>query len=149
MQEFDAAVGDTAIVTNRTRIADFTLPYTESGLVVVAPVRRLNLSAWAFLRPFTPMMWAVTSSFFLIVGAVVWILEHRNNEEFRGPPKNQITTILWSVVYALNKHIDLKTCPFFFVTNTFLCIAGLVFLLCFLYIVSSPFWHYTMLFSKS
>ncbi|KAI4350201.1 hypothetical protein L6164_004675 [Bauhinia variegata] len=92
---FDAAVGDIAIVTDRTRIADFTQPFIESGLVVVAPVRRLKSSAWAFLRPFTPLMWGVTALFFLVVGAIVWILEHRKNEEFRGPPKKQIVTILW------------------------------------------------------
>uniref|UniRef100_A0A2N9GVN0 Glutamate receptor n=1 Tax=Fagus sylvatica TaxID=28930 RepID=A0A2N9GVN0_FAGSY len=80
---YDAAVGDITIITNRTRIVDFTQPYVESGLVVVAKVRRLNSSAWAFLRPFTPMMWGVTAIFFLIVGAVVWILEHRINDEFR------------------------------------------------------------------
>lgn len=88
-------MGDIAIVTNRTRAVDFTQPYIESGLVVVAPVRKLNSSAWAFLRPFTPLMWAVTAVFFLIVGTVVWILEHRINDEFRGPPKRQIVTVLW------------------------------------------------------
>ncbi|KAM7256079.1 hypothetical protein ACFE04_011820 [Oxalis oulophora] len=93
--EFDAAVGDIAIVTNRTKLVDFTQPYIESGLVVVAPVRKLNSNAWAFLRPFTPLMWAVTGIFFLVVGAVVWILEHRTNDEFRGPPKKQLVTILW------------------------------------------------------
>ncbi|KAF8405568.1 hypothetical protein HHK36_010475 [Tetracentron sinense] len=92
---FDAAIGDIAIVTNRTRIVDFTQPYIESGLVVVARVQKLNSSAWAFLRPFTPTMWIVTASFFLVVGAVVWILEHRINDEFRGPPKQQVVTILW------------------------------------------------------
>ncbi|XP_010266236.1 PREDICTED: glutamate receptor 3.2-like [Nelumbo nucifera] len=93
--DFDAVIGDVTIVTNRTRIVDFTQPYIESGLVIVAPVRKLNSSAWAFLRPFTPMMWCVTAAFFLIVGAVVWILEHRMNDEFRGPPKRQVVTILW------------------------------------------------------
>lgn len=92
---FDAAVGDIAIVTNRTKIVDFTQPYIDSGLVVVAPVLKLKSSAWAFLRPFTPLMWGVTAASFLIVGAVVWILEHRMNDEFRGPPKKQFITILW------------------------------------------------------
>nr|XP_027076260.1 glutamate receptor 3.6-like isoform X1 [Coffea arabica]XP_027079319.1 glutamate receptor 3.6-like isoform X1 [Coffea arabica] len=92
---YDAAVGDIAITTNRTRMVDFTQPYIESGLVVVAPVRKLNSNAWAFLRPFTPQMWAVTAIFFLVVGAVVWILEHRMNDEFRGPPRKQVVTILW------------------------------------------------------
>ncbi|KAK7386083.1 hypothetical protein VNO78_32172 [Psophocarpus tetragonolobus] len=92
---FDAAVGDIAIVTDRTKIVDFTQPYIESGLVVVAPVKKLKSHAWAFLRPFTPPMWGVTAFFFLFVGAVVWILEHRTNDEFRGPPKEQIVTVLW------------------------------------------------------
>ncbi|KAL3510151.1 hypothetical protein ACH5RR_029552 [Cinchona calisaya] len=92
---FDAVVGDIAIVTNRTKIVDFTQPYIDSGLVVVVPVRKLHSNAWAFLRPFTPLMWGVTAAFFLTVGTVVWILEHRINDEFRGPPKKQLVTILW------------------------------------------------------
>lgn len=92
---YDAAIGDIAIITNRTRMADFTQPYIESGLVVVAPVRKLNSHAWAFLRPFTWRMWTVTGVFFIVVGAVVWILEHRINDDFRGPPRRQIFTTLW------------------------------------------------------
>ncbi|GAA0171283.1 transmembrane signal receptor [Lithospermum erythrorhizon] len=93
--EFDAVVGDIAIVTNRTKIVDFTQPYIESGLVILAPTRKLRSTAWAFLRPFSPLMWGVTAAFFLIVGAVVWILEHKVNDEFRGPPKKQFVTVLW------------------------------------------------------
>ncbi|XP_024965235.1 glutamate receptor 3.3-like, partial [Cynara cardunculus var. scolymus] len=92
---YDAAVGDIAITTNRTRLADFSQPFIESGLVVVAPVRRSNSSTWAFLRPFSPLMWCVSGLFFLALGAVVWTLEHRINDEFRGPPKKQIVTIIW------------------------------------------------------
>ncbi|XP_058187653.1 glutamate receptor 3.6-like isoform X1 [Rhododendron vialii] len=93
--EFDAAIGDIAIITNRTRMVDFTQPYIESGLVVVAPVKKLNSDAWAFLRPFSGSMWMVTGGFFLLVGTVVWILEHRLNDDFRGPPRKQVVTILW------------------------------------------------------
>ncbi|KAK7406942.1 hypothetical protein VNO78_08578 [Psophocarpus tetragonolobus] len=93
--EFDGAVGDIAITTERTKMVDFTQPYIESGLVVVAPVRKAESNALAFLDPFTPKMWCVTAIFFILVGAVVWILEHRVNDEFRGPPKKQVVTILW------------------------------------------------------
>ncbi|KAK9677948.1 hypothetical protein RND81_11G177500 [Saponaria officinalis] len=93
--KFDAAVGDITITTNRTRIVDFTQPYIESGLVVVTTVRKVKSSAWAFLKPFTLQMWLVTGAFFILVGAVVWILEHRFNSEFRGPPSQQLLTILW------------------------------------------------------
>jgi ionotropic glutamate receptor len=95
LQFFDAAVGDIAIVTKRTKVIDFTQPYVASGLVVVAPFRKLNSGAWAFLRPFSARMWIVTACFFLVVGLVVWILEHRINDEFRGPPKRQVITVLW------------------------------------------------------
>ncbi|WJX42369.1 hypothetical protein P8452_29613 [Trifolium repens] len=91
----DGAIDDIAIVTNRTRIVDFTQPYAASGLVVVAPFKKINSGGWSFLQPFTPFMWIVTACFFFFVGIVVWILEHRINDEFRGPPKQQIITILW------------------------------------------------------
>ncbi|XP_059437791.1 glutamate receptor 3.6-like [Corylus avellana] len=93
--DFDAAVGDIAITTNRTKMVDFTQPYIETGLVVVAPVRKQNSSAWAFLRPFTPMMWCVTGLFVLVVGIVFWILEHKKNDDFCGSPRKQCVTILW------------------------------------------------------
>ncbi|XP_059662931.1 glutamate receptor 3.4-like [Cornus florida] len=93
--KYDAAIGDITIVTNRTTVVDFTQPYLESGLIVVAPVKQMKSSAWAFLEPFTVQMWCVTGAFFLFVGTVVWILEHRMNAEFRGPPGQQLVTIFW------------------------------------------------------
>ncbi|KAI3462302.1 hypothetical protein Pfo_018965 [Paulownia fortunei] len=99
--EYDAAIGDIAITTNRTRMADFTQPYIESGLVVVAPIWKLSSSAWAFLRPFTSEMWCLIGIFLLLGGAVVWILEHRINDDFRGPPRKQAVTILWFGISTL------------------------------------------------
>ncbi|XP_019422413.1 PREDICTED: glutamate receptor 3.6-like isoform X2 [Lupinus angustifolius] len=92
---FDAAVGDITITTERSKMVDFTQPFIESGLVVVAAVKKTESNAWAFFTPFTPMMWTVTAIFCIIVGAVVWILEHRLNKDFRGPPRKQIITTLW------------------------------------------------------
>ncbi|KAK1421456.1 hypothetical protein QVD17_23800 [Tagetes erecta] len=109
---YDAAVGDIAITTNRTRLADFSQPFIESGLVVVAPVWRSNSNTWAFLRPFSPSLWFVTGMFFIIVGAVVWTLEHRINDEFRGPPKQQIVTVLWfsfSTLFSSHRENTLST----------------------------------------
>lgn len=83
------------ITTNRTRLVDFTQPYMDSGLVVIAPIQKVKSSPWAFLKPFTWQMWAVTGLFFLFVGTVVWILEHRMNAEFRGPPSQQLVTVFW------------------------------------------------------
>ncbi|KAF4378907.1 hypothetical protein F8388_021994 [Cannabis sativa] len=58
MKEFDAVVGDVAIVANRYEYAEFTLPYTQSGLVMIVPVRsKTSNRAWLFLKPFTMSMW--------------------------------------------------------------------------------------------
>ncbi|KAJ8764125.1 hypothetical protein K2173_005031 [Erythroxylum novogranatense] len=92
---YDAVVGDIAITPERARTVDFTQPYVESGLIIVAPVRKSKSSAWAFLRPFTSKMWCTTAIFFFIIGAVVCILEHKLNKDFRGPPRRQVVTILW------------------------------------------------------
>ncbi|CAI0421767.1 unnamed protein product [Linum tenue] len=109
---YDGIVGDVAIITNRTKMADFTQPYIESGLVVVAPVMTRNSNEWAFMRPFTPAMWVVTGVFFLIVGAVIWILEHRLNDDFRGPPRRQVITIIWfsfSTLFFAHKENTVST----------------------------------------
>jgi hypothetical protein len=40
LMKFDAVVGDITIVTNRLKFVDFTQPYIEVGLAVVAPSAR-------------------------------------------------------------------------------------------------------------
>ncbi|OWM78564.1 glutamate receptor 3.7 [Punica granatum] len=90
---FDAAVGDIAIVTNRTRTVDFSQPYASTGLVIVAPIDDEKASAWVFLKPFTTEMWCVTAASFVMIAVVIWFLEHRVNKDFRGPPMRQLVTI--------------------------------------------------------
>ncbi|XP_057543563.1 glutamate receptor 3.6-like isoform X1 [Amaranthus tricolor] len=92
---YDAVVGDIVITAKRAKIVDFTQPFIESGLVVVAPVKTKDSDAWAFLSPLTPKMWCVTGVSIIILGAVIWVLEHRFNDEFRGPPQQQVKTLLW------------------------------------------------------
>ncbi|KAH9654081.1 glutamate receptor 2.8 [Citrus sinensis] len=77
-QEFDAAVGDTTIVANRSTFVDFTLPYSESGvsmLVLVKDDERKNF--WIFLKPLSWDLWLTTGAAFIFTGLVVWVLEHR------------------------------------------------------------------------
>jgi ionotropic glutamate receptor len=52
MQKYDAVVGDTTIVANRSTYVDFTLPYSESGVSMVVLMKdneRNNF--WIFLKP--------------------------------------------------------------------------------------------------
>ncbi|CAK7348968.1 unnamed protein product [Dovyalis caffra] len=108
---FDAAVGDIAIVTNRTKIVDFSQPYASTGLVIVAPIHNSKSSAWVFLKPFTVEMWCVTAASFLMIGVVIWILEHRVNDDFRGPPKRQLVTMFmfsFSTLFKTNQETTIS-----------------------------------------
>ncbi|XP_028807072.1 glutamate receptor 2.7-like [Neltuma alba] len=94
--KFDAVVGDVTIIANRSEYVDFTLPYTESGVTMVVPVKdKRKKNAWAFLKPLTWDLWVTIACSFVFVGFVVWVLEHRINGHFRGPPLHQIGTCLW------------------------------------------------------
>ncbi|GLJ41435.1 hypothetical protein SUGI_0857640 [Cryptomeria japonica] len=96
LQKFDAVVGNVAVIANRSKYVDFTQPYTETGLImVVANSDEGSSDPWAFLLPFTPAMWITTIAFFFFTGGVVWFLEHKQNRQFRGNPRNQILTFIW------------------------------------------------------
>ncbi|KAL9225703.1 hypothetical protein vseg_001596 [Gypsophila vaccaria] len=114
---FDAAIGDIAIITSRTKYADFTQPFTSSGLVVVAPFKALSSGGWAFLRPFSLLLWAVIVISFISIGVVVWTLEHGANDEFRGSPMRQFITILW---------FSFSTLTFSHKENTVSCLGKMV-----------------------
>ncbi|CAI9300857.1 unnamed protein product [Lactuca saligna] len=100
--EFDAAVGDITITANRSRYVDFTLPFTDLGIGLLS--RNDDVSMWIFMKPLSSDLWLVSACFFILLGFVIWILEHRTNEEFQGSPSEQIGTTLWfafsTLVYA-------------------------------------------------
>ncbi|KAH7298533.1 hypothetical protein KP509_25G048200 [Ceratopteris richardii] len=101
-QEYDGVVGDVAILADRLRIVDFTQPFLESGLVVLAPVKnKRENNPWAFLRPFKAQLWITVLLSFIFTGSVIWILEHKVNEEFRGPPRTQLVTVLTFIFSTL------------------------------------------------
>ncbi|MBA0814923.1 hypothetical protein Gohar_020718, partial [Gossypium harknessii] len=84
-QTYDAAVGDITILANRSQYVDFTLPYLQSDVSMVVKIKddeRNNM--WIFLKPLSWDLWLTTGVAFVCTGLVVWILEHRINNEFRG-----------------------------------------------------------------
>ncbi|KAG8380246.1 hypothetical protein BUALT_Bualt07G0173300 [Buddleja alternifolia] len=94
--KYDAVVGDVTIVANRSRFVDFTFPYTESGVSIIVPIKDNDRkNAWIFMKPLTTGLWLTIGAFFVFTGFVVWVLEHRFNKEFRGPPLQQIGMIFW------------------------------------------------------
>ncbi|PIN03072.1 Glutamate-gated kainate-type ion channel receptor subunit GluR5 [Handroanthus impetiginosus] len=96
LENYDAVAGDVTIVANRSQYIDFTLPYTESGVSMVVPIQDdKNRNAWVFLKPLTWELWLTSFCSFVFIGFLIWILEHRINEDFRGPFWYQVGMIFW------------------------------------------------------
>ncbi|XP_057799207.1 glutamate receptor 2.1-like [Salvia miltiorrhiza] len=94
--KYDIVAGDVTIVANRSQYVDFTLPYTESGVAMIVPMRDdKSRNAWVFLKPLTWELWVTSFCSFVFIGFLIWILEHRINPDFRGPFWYQLGMIFW------------------------------------------------------
>lgn len=95
-QKFDAVVGDVTIISWRHKHAEFTQPYTDSGLVMVVPVQSEGCDkAWLFMKPFTKSMWVFIVLVNVYNGFVVWFVERNHCPELKGSIVNQIGTLIW------------------------------------------------------
>ncbi|KAL0330147.1 UNVERIFIED_CONTAM: Glutamate receptor 2.8 [Sesamum radiatum] len=82
--------------TLESQYIDFTLPYTESGVSMVVPIKDdKSKNAWVFVKPLTWELWLTSFCSFVFIGILIWILEHRINEDFRGPFWYQVGMIFW------------------------------------------------------
>lgn len=98
-------MGDITILANRSAYVDFTLPYTESGPAIIAKLD--DKDPWFFLKPFDSFVWVLSLCSFVVMGFVVWLIEHPTNDEFQGSLAWKIGTVLWfsisTLVYAHSK----------------------------------------------
>lgn len=106
--------GDITILADRMKYVDFTLPYTEAGFSMIVPIKADDRkSPWIFMRPLETNLWITIGAFFMYTGLVVWIVEHRVNKEFRGPPSQQVGMIFWfsfsTLVFAHSKSVYTHT----------------------------------------
>ncbi|XP_031483731.1 glutamate receptor 2.7-like [Nymphaea colorata] len=102
LKKYDAVMGDTTIIANRSKYVDFTLPYLESGVSMIVPVQPRDDNAWVFLKPMTRPLWLTTGAFFVLTGIVVWILERGcSGSEFQGPPSEQTGKVFYFIFSTL------------------------------------------------
>lgn len=78
---------------------------------MIVPIKDDNSkNAWVFLKPLTWDLWMTSGCFFIFIGFVVWVLEHRINVDFRGPPHYQVGTSFWysfsTMVFAQSKFVS-------------------------------------------
>ncbi|XP_042019763.1 glutamate receptor 2.8-like [Salvia splendens] len=94
--DLDVFVADITVTASRFKYIDFTFPYSESGVGIVVPIKpNGRKNAWIFMKPLTTGLWLTVGGFFVYTGFVVWVLEHRVNKAFRGPPEQQVGMIFW------------------------------------------------------
>ncbi|KAH6790010.1 hypothetical protein C2S51_005016 [Perilla frutescens var. frutescens] len=111
LKNFDAVVGDVTVTADRSQYADFAIPYTESGVGIIVPIAHNDRkNAWIFMKPLTTGLWITIGAFFIFTGFVVWALEHRVNDKFRGSPKEQVGMIFWfsfsTLVFAHREKVE-------------------------------------------
>ncbi|KAL8253094.1 hypothetical protein R6Q59_036787 [Mikania micrantha] len=108
--EFDAAIGDISITANRSKYVDFTWPYTDLGLAALTRNANATASLWIFMEPLGSDLWLASACFFILLGFVIWVLEHGTNDEFQGSPIQQIGVTLWfafsTIVYAQRQKLE-------------------------------------------
>lgn len=98
LQNMDAAVGDITILANRSENVDFTAPFSDLGVGLMV---KLENDPWFFLKPLSPALWTVSACSFVVMGSIVWLIEHPINEEFQGSLAQQIGAVLWFSVSTL------------------------------------------------
>ncbi|KAL7599491.1 hypothetical protein Lser_V15G25076 [Lactuca serriola] len=98
LKKFDVIVGDVSVVSRRYKYAEFTHPYTETGLVMIVPVTSYH-GQWLFVKPFTLSMWALTILINIYNAFVIWLIEHKNTPELGGSALNR-TGILLSLAFT-------------------------------------------------
>ncbi|KAD6794512.1 hypothetical protein E3N88_05408 [Mikania micrantha] len=104
LKNFDAVVGDVSVISRRYQYAEFTHPYTETGLMMVVPVITHH-EQWLFVKPFTLGMWALTIVVYIYNGFVLWLIERKHSPELQGSALNQAGILLclsFTRLFSLN-----------------------------------------------
>ncbi|TVU19112.1 hypothetical protein EJB05_35245, partial [Eragrostis curvula] len=95
MRNYDIAIGDITIRYNRSFYVDFTLPYTESGVAMVVPVKTSeNKNTWIFAKPLSKGLWGGSIALFVGTGFVVWVLEFLGGNEKLGDSHHERLVIM-------------------------------------------------------
>ncbi|XP_017250102.1 glutamate receptor 2.8-like isoform X1 [Daucus carota subsp. sativus] len=80
--KYDALVGDLTIRADREITADFSLPYLESGVVMVVRVEPDRLkNMWIFLKPLSWDLWLTIVLAAVFIGFVLRMLERHVNPQ--------------------------------------------------------------------
>lgn len=83
-QNYDMVVADTTIWAPRASFVDFTLPYSESGMVLVVNNNR-PLNMWIVFKPLSWDLWLTILAASAVMGGFIWILERQAAQQIEQP----------------------------------------------------------------
>ncbi|KAG8372427.1 hypothetical protein BUALT_Bualt12G0065000 [Buddleja alternifolia] len=101
--QFDVVVGDITIWAPRATHVDFSLPYSESGVILVVKNKK-PFDMWIFVKPLRWDLWLAIIMSCILMGIVLRILEHRVTSNETDPMRAQNVrprTAYWSPVTVL------------------------------------------------
>ncbi len=100
----DVAVGALTVTAEREQRVDFTHPFHTTGLAIA--LAHAEADGWIdiFVTVFNAAFLRLLATFAglqLAVGAVMWLLERRQNPQFQGSPAAGLGTGLWWAVVTM------------------------------------------------
>ncbi|KAK6159125.1 hypothetical protein DH2020_006439 [Rehmannia glutinosa] len=107
-KEYDMVVADTTIWAPRASYVDFSLPYSESGVILVVKNKK-PLDMWIFVKPLRWDLWLAIFVACILMGVVLRILERRvisTGGESVTPHAERPGTIYWE--YGLKQLVSFR-----------------------------------------
>ncbi|KAL8493218.1 hypothetical protein ACS0TY_024441 [Phlomoides rotata] len=99
-EEYDMVVGDTTIWAPRASYVDFSLPYSESGVVLVVKNKK-PFDMWIFVRPLRWDLWLAIIVSCIFMGLVLCILERGVARSRSGDGSARPGVGFWSPISIL------------------------------------------------
>ena len=97
-------IGGITIRYNRTRYADFSVSYTETGVGMIVPVKEtVNRNTLIFLKPLIADLWLVSIVFVIYTGIAILILEPKMRASLSGSLSMNLHTIVHLSLFAYRK----------------------------------------------
>ena len=76
-KKVDGVVADLTITSDRLKLVDFTQPYIQSSLQMIAPLKsEPNIDFWILLAPFSTGLWVSILGMFVLTIICIFIVEH-------------------------------------------------------------------------
>lgn len=79
--DYDIAIGDMTLTEGRAKVVDYTLPWTDSGLVVTTRKAKEVSDSWQYFSPLSLSVWLLLLLFFIFGAHVLWVLERKEGKE--------------------------------------------------------------------